>query len=138
MNYTFTNKNGKEQTVDIPEAYIHQQQASLGIGMMEACKLYLSDEGYVENAAIDELTAKATGKPKRKRKEDPTKRAIISELYGLLANGDFRIEEDAAAAVRPGPARGRAAMRSRRRAGADPRYARPVRQGNSSAPGRRN
>lgn len=96
MNYTFTNKNGKEQTVDIPEAYIHQQQASLGIGMMEACKLYLSDEGYVENAAIDELTAKATGKPKRKRKEDPIKRAIISELYGLLANGDFRIEEDAA------------------------------------------
>lgn len=95
MNYTFTNKNGKEQTVDIPEAYIHQQQASLGIGMMEACKLYLSDEGYVENAAIDELTAKASGKPKRKRKEDPTKRAIISELYGLLANGDFRIEEDA-------------------------------------------
>lgn len=95
MNYTFTNKNGKEQTVDIPEAYIHQQQASLGIGMMEACKLYLSDEGYVENTAIDELTAKASGKPKRKRKEDLTKRAIISELYGLLANGDFRIEEDA-------------------------------------------
>ena len=99
MNYTFTNKNGKEQTVDIPEAYIHQQQASLGIGMMEACKLYLSDEGYVENAAIDELTAKATGKPKRKRKEDPIKGAIISELYGLLANGDFRIEEDAADTV---------------------------------------
>lgn len=99
MNYTFTNKNGKEQTVDIPEAYIHQQQASLGIGMMEACKLYLSDEGYVENAAIDELTAKASGKPKRKRKEDPIKRAIISELYGLLANGDFRIEEGAADTV---------------------------------------
>ena len=99
MNYTFTNKNGKEQTVDIPETYIHQQQASLGIGMMEACKLYLSDEGYVENAAIDELTAKASGKPKRKRKEDPTKRAIISELYGLLANGDFRIKEDAADTV---------------------------------------
>lgn len=99
MNYTFTNKNGREQTVDIPEEYIHQQQASLGIGMMEACKLYLSDEGYVENAAIDELTAKASGKLKRKRKEDPTKRAIISELYGLLANGDFRIEEDAADTV---------------------------------------
>lgn len=96
MNYTFTNKNGREQTVNIPEEYIHRQQASLGIGMMEACKLYLSDEGYVENAAIDELTAKANGKPKRKKKEDPIKRAIISELCGLLANGDFHIEDDAA------------------------------------------
>lgn len=95
MNYTFTNKDGEEQTVDIPMDYIHKQMASLSIGAMEACKLYLSDEGYIDNPEAEELTNKAkAGNPKaHKRKPDKTKRGIIRYIVDML-DSDIAIDDE--------------------------------------------
>lgn len=95
MNYTFKDKTGAEKTVDIPQAYINQQVKSLGIGMMEACKLYLSDEGYIDNEVVEELTSKASGgKKKRVRKPNYTKQALINLLLETLDNNLVVIGEE--------------------------------------------
>lgn len=102
MKYTFVNENGKEQTVNIPEDFIQRNKNALRISTKEAILLYLSDEGYITDPTVVELTEKAkegkvrakSDKPRKapKRKEDPIKRAIISHLYQFLLGGE--IEKD--------------------------------------------
>lgn len=86
MKYMFINKNGNQQSVEIPQEYIDRTMRSLGCDKHEACELYLSDEGYIENAEAVELNAKATKKKRKapQRKEDPIKRALISYLLDCI------------------------------------------------------
>lgn len=83
MKYTFINKAGNEQTIEIPQEYIDQQRKSLKCDIKEACELYLFDEGYAEDEVVNELNAKAdAGKRKKpKRKPDYIKRALIQHIY---------------------------------------------------------
>lgn len=104
MKYTFVNAAGKQQTVNIPDDYIKTNRAALGISNKEAIEMYLSDEGYIENAIVAELTDKAKGtgvktKGARKapaRKPDETKRALIASLFEMIQD----LEQVENAAVR--------------------------------------
>lgn len=102
MKYTFINENNKEQTVVIPDEYIKKNRAALGISNKEAILMYLSDEGYIENAEIAELTAKAkenkvgvAGERKQRkapvRKPDEVKRAIINHLFDSIMHTDVAV-----------------------------------------------
>ena len=95
MNYTFTNAEGKETIVDIPMEYIHQQMASLGIGGMEACDLYLVDHGYVDCPEADELAEKANAgnKKSHKRKPDYVKLALANTLCKQLEDCIVDVQE---------------------------------------------
>ena len=88
MKYTFVNAAGGQQTIDVPQEYIERQRKSLGIGVQEACELYVFDEGLAENETANELNAKAAGtktRQRHKRKEDPIKRMLITYLQQNLA-----------------------------------------------------
>lgn len=87
MKYTFTDEQGKQQTVEIPEEIIRKHKRDLGLTTNGAIKLFLSDEGYISNTTVEELTAKATAtsvKARKPRKPDYTKRAIIQEVVEAL------------------------------------------------------
>lgn len=88
MKYTFNDEQGKQQTVEIPEEIIRKHKRNLGLTTSGAIKLFLSDEGYISNATVEELTAKAKGdntaKTRKPRKPDYTKRAIIQEVVEAL------------------------------------------------------
>lgn len=87
MKYTFTDEQGKQQTVEIPEEIIRKHKRDLGLTTNGAIKLFLSDEGYISNTTAEELTAKATAtsaKTRKPRKPDYTKRAIIQEVVEAL------------------------------------------------------
>lgn len=87
MKYTFTDEQGKQQTVEIPEEIIRKHKRDLGLTTNGAIKLFLSDEGYISNTTVEELTAKATAnsaKTRKPRKPDYTKRAIIQEVVEAL------------------------------------------------------
>lgn len=95
MKYTFKHK-GAEKTIEIPDEYITTQKRTLGLSNKEAIELYLFDEGYVESEFVHEMTerakknkAQSVGHSKRKapkRKEDPTKRAMIAFLLDSLVD----------------------------------------------------
>lgn len=87
MKYTFTDEQGKQQTVEIPEEIIRKHKRDLGLTTNGAIKLFLSDEGYISNTTVEELTAKAiatSAKTRKPRKPDYTKRAIIQEVVEAL------------------------------------------------------
>lgn len=93
MKYTFVDKDGKQRTVSIPDEYISSNKKNLGCSTKEAIDMYLSDEGYIENETVRELTEKAKGSgvkvksTKRKsssRKPDHLKRSIIVSLEEYL------------------------------------------------------
>lgn len=87
MKYTFTDEQGKQQTVEIPEEIIRKYKRDLGLTTNGAIKLFLSDESYISNTTVEELTAKATAtstKTRKPRKPDYTKRAIIQEVVEAL------------------------------------------------------
>lgn len=97
MKYTFINEQEKQQTVVIPDDYIKINTRNLGISTKEAIMMYLSDEGYIFNDVVDELTSKAksakvgaTGerKPRKAptRKPDEVKRAMIAALHEFVAS----------------------------------------------------
>lgn len=89
-------KGGK--VVQIPNAEVNKLQAQLSLSRAEAVELWLYDEGHIDNAEADELTAKAkenkvshnarADKPKTQRervvKEDKVKEAIIQAVADLL------------------------------------------------------
>ncbi len=101
MNYNF---NGK--TIHIPDAEIDKSMKLLQLSREEAIQMYLEDEGYLENAEVEELTAKAkvnkvshdakAEKPrktvKRERKPDEEKEKIIEMLADFLKNAGFSTE----------------------------------------------
>lgn len=96
MDYTFTDAFGKEKTVDIPMDYIRKQMASLNIGAMEACRLYLADEGYVNSPEAEELTKKANaGNAKsHKRKPDYVKLALAKMVADKLFNTEVKVQNE--------------------------------------------
>lgn len=90
-------KGGK--VVQVPNDEVSKLQAQLKLSRSEAVELWLYDEGYVENAEADELTAKAKEnkvshnaraevkqKTQRERvvKEDKVKEAIIQAVADML------------------------------------------------------
>lgn len=94
MQYTFINHN-KEHTVEIPNEYIQRNMRSLNISAKEACEMYLSDEGYIENDVVAALNEKANGNKKRKgptRKEDPIKRALVHYIFECIDGKAFSME----------------------------------------------
>lgn len=92
------NLNGKN--IRIPDSEIETNCRILGITKDEAIQMYLEDEGYLENAYVEELTAKAkaakishdaksekprknAGKP-RERKPDEEKERLIKIIESAL------------------------------------------------------
>lgn len=76
------------RTIDVPQEFIDRTCRSLGCGPQEACEIYASDEGIVENVVVSELTEKANdGKQKKTRKVRPdyTKRALVTYLAEACA-----------------------------------------------------
>lgn len=108
MKYTFKNKSGRPQTIDIKESDLSRISQSLGCGAKEAIEVYLYDNGYVDNAEAAELTEKAAqnkvtlknksnGKPRKapERKPDYVKRMLIGYLEECLAEvHDLKNDED--------------------------------------------
>lgn len=98
MNY---NLNGK--TIRIPDSEINDYMKSLEVSRDEAIKVWLEDEGYLENEVVEELTKKAkenkinheakSEKPrkvtKRERKPDEEKENLIEILEKCLKNAGF-------------------------------------------------
>ena len=91
MKYTFTDKDGKQRTVNIPEEDIKRSKSAFGLSNKEAIDMWLVDEGYLTNPVVEELNAKAANnkvstprKRSAKRKEDPTKRAVIASLFDCI------------------------------------------------------
>lgn len=101
MKYTFTTENGSEKTITIPDEFIARTRAAYGVTHREAIEMYLSDEGYIVNYDVEQLTEKAknvknivqSGK-KRKvtRKPDQTKRDLISLLEKVLQSGECGVQ----------------------------------------------
>lgn len=104
MKYTFIADNGQQKTVNIDDAWIAKQCQLLRISKREAIEMWLSDEGYISNDTVTELTAaaKANGagvtgastRPRKKpeRKPDYTKRELISLLVETLDDNDLDLE----------------------------------------------
>lgn len=91
MKYTFTDKDGKQRTVNIPEEDIKRSKSAFGLSNKEAIDMWLVDEGYLTNPVVEELNAKASANkvsaPRKrsvKRKEDPIKRAVIASLFDCI------------------------------------------------------
>ena len=98
------NLNGKN--IRIPDAEINRHMELLKITQEEAIQMWLEDEGYLENAVVEELTAKAkvnkvshdakSEKPrkpvKRERKPDEEKENLIEILANCLKNAGFEAE----------------------------------------------
>lgn len=92
------NLNGK--TIRIPDDEIKKSMNLLDLTKDEAIQMYLEDEGYLENAYVEELTAKAkaakisheaksekprkTSNKPRERKPDEEKEKLIDILANAL------------------------------------------------------
>ena len=102
MNYNF---NGK--TIRIPDDELAKNMRVLNLSKEEAIKMYLEDEGYLENEEVEALTKKAkdnkavvhdakADKPrkqvKRERKPDEEKENLIEILANCLKNAGFEAE----------------------------------------------
>lgn len=95
---------------NIPDEHIDMLMEKLDISMAEACEMYLSDIGEVENEEVEKLTKKAQknrvtatihdakGEKKqrkaREKKENPLKKEIIQAIFTslqkkLIEHGDF-------------------------------------------------
>ena len=101
MKHTFITADGGTKTINIPDEVLAQGRKER-LSVSETIERYLSDEGYIVNETVAELTdkAKAAGvngagrqksdsAKKRKapqRKPDETKRALIRELNDCLSS----------------------------------------------------
>ena len=106
MKYSFINKAGRKQTINVPDEYIKVNCRNLGLTKTEAVEMYLSDEGYISNDVVDELTKTAAAnkqgriagtkqrKP-RKRKEDPIKRVFIENMRAFIDDMDGTVNVEA-------------------------------------------
>lgn len=100
MNYNLNGKN-----IRIPDAEIAKSMNVLEISKEEAIQLWLEDEGYLENAEVEELTEKAkenkvkheakatTPKKttKRERKPDEEKEYLVRLLSTCLENNGYSV-----------------------------------------------
>lgn len=97
MKYEFDGK-----LINIPDDYIARNRKALGLSVQECIDMYLSDEGYVENEVVEDLTNKAkrngvnggkgagARKPRKAptRKPDEIKRALIANLSEYVSGLD--------------------------------------------------
>lgn len=103
MKHTFITADGREKTINIPDEELTQGRKE-GLSVKETIERYLSDEGYVIDPTVEELTkkAKANGmntagraqgekKPRKapQRKPDYTKRAIVEILADVIKEMDI-------------------------------------------------
>lgn len=97
MKYTFTNIDGTQKTVNISEDVLTQGRRE-GLSARETIDRFLSDEGYIVDPTVRELTEKAksnginnagkvsSGKRKAPtRKPDLVKRMLIEGLSKYMA-----------------------------------------------------
>ena len=97
MKYTFTNIDGTQKTVNISEDVLTQGRRE-GLSARETIDRFLSDEGYVVDPTVRELTEKAksnginnagkvsSGKRKAPtRKPDLVKRMLIEGLSKYMS-----------------------------------------------------
>ena len=98
------NLNGK--SIRIPDAEIKNSMEALKITQKEAVQMWLEDEGYLENAEVEALTAKAKENKvnhkaksdkvrkvtKRERKPDEEKEKLIEILANCLKTVGFDTE----------------------------------------------
>lgn len=97
MKYTFTNIDGTQKTVNISEDVLAQGKRE-GLSARETIDRFLSDEGYVVDPTVRELTEKAksnginnagkvsSGKRKAPtRKPDLVKRMLIEGLSKYMS-----------------------------------------------------
>lgn len=102
MKHTFITAEGRERTINVPDEVLVQGRKE-GLSVKESIERYLSDEGYVVDPTVEELTAKAKSngmnnagrvqgakKPRKapQRKPDYVKRAIIASLAEFLEDTD--------------------------------------------------
>lgn len=100
MKHTFITAEGREKTINIPDEVLTQGRKER-LSVKETIERYLSDEGYVVDPTVAELTAKAKAngmnnagrvqgakKPRKApvRKPDETKRMLVRELNGFLSS----------------------------------------------------
>ena len=94
MKYTFTTENGTEKTINIPDEVFVQGRKE-GLSNRETIERYLSDEGYIVDPTVVELTAKAkangagvrakgTTRKKPTRKPDDVKRMLVQTLFECI------------------------------------------------------
>lgn len=101
LKYTFINELDQQKTVDIPDEYIKINCRNLGISTKEAVYMYLSDEGYIKNDVVENLTSKAKingvnsskaksngSRKKSNRKPDVVKRQLIAALAEFIQQQD--------------------------------------------------
>ena len=85
---------------NIPDEHIDKLMEKLDISLAEACEMYLSDIGEVENEEVEKLTkkaqknritatihdAKGEKKPRkaREKKENPLKKEIIQTILDVM------------------------------------------------------
>lgn len=97
MKYTFTNIDGLQKTVNISEDVLAQGRRE-GLSARETIDRFLSDEGYIVDPVVQELTEKAkanginnagkvsSGKRKAPtRKPDLVKRMLIEGLSKYMS-----------------------------------------------------
>lgn len=101
MRYTVDVK-GRQKTINIPDATIKEYEKCFELSTEEAIKMYLEEEGYFDNAELDELEEKAeknkvsvrgeakskterkkTSKPKVVKVSD-TKKELFSKISQFL------------------------------------------------------
>ena len=103
MRYTVDVK-GRQKTINIPDATIKEYEKCFELSTEEAIKMYLEEEGYLDNAELDELEEKAeknkvsvrgeakskterkkTSKPKVVKVSD-TKKELFSKISQFLTD----------------------------------------------------
>lgn len=101
MKYTFITEAGTEKTINIPDSVFVQGRKE-GLSQRDTIDRYLSDEGYIVDPVVAELTqkakvngagvrAKGTERKKPTRKPDETKRVLIQmfkETLDEFGHGD--------------------------------------------------
>lgn len=103
MRYTVDVK-GRQKNINIPDATIKEYEKCFELSTDEAIKMYLEEEGYLDNAELDELEEKAeknkvsvrgeakskterkkTSKPKVVKVSD-TKKELFSKISQFLTD----------------------------------------------------
>ena len=103
MRYTVDVK-GRQKTINIPDATIKEYEKCFELSTEDAIKMYLEEEGYLNNAELDELEEKAeknkvsvrgeakskterkkTSKPKVVKVSD-TKKELFSKISQFLTD----------------------------------------------------
>lgn len=99
----------KYKNFNVPDEEIDKLVNALGISIVEACEMWLSDRDLIEDETVEELTAKAQKnritntihdakgeKKPRERKENPLKKEIIDAIRCYFSdknNINFTIDE---------------------------------------------